>query len=189
MLELRGTWLGVPQFCLALLNLDHNRSTFALRGHKEHNRWGQLIQQWCAGTIFDSLLGFDPQTYPPAIMVFYSPAFFETCTFRKLSVARGSVPLEARDNVLGAIHASGLNASLAFQNCSFADIRSEHLISALEGSAVYSDNPAQTVRLQPASHRRAPLPSLRKLHTSHVMMGARAMLDTRAHAHVLRASW
>lgn len=102
------------------------------------------------------MTGIDPDTFPSAIKAYFSPIFFESCTFRALAVPSRGSPLEAGEFVYGAIHAHGMNASLAFQNCSFADIRSEHLISARGGSAVYSDNPAHTVRLQLASHWRTP---------------------------------
>lgn len=83
-----------------------------------------------------------------AVVASGCPVYFEDCIFRALSVAPEPAPAEAGGLVYGAFAAEGLNASLAFQICNFkvADIRSEHLITARGGAAVYSDDFVHTVR-------------------------------------------
>ena len=79
-----------------------------------------------------------------ALLAFYSPLAFESCTFRALSVAPEPGPIVAFGRVYGALQANGLNATLALKNCTFADIPAAYPIGITDAE-LYSDNPAQQV--------------------------------------------
>lgn len=96
----------------------------------------------CAGRVFNSLRG--SRLTKTAIHTELSPFFFDNCTFRGLSSTKPGLP-KVGERVWGAIHAGGLNATLALRNCTLQDIRSEFAIG-LEHTEVDSDEPGVTVR-------------------------------------------
>ena len=103
----------------------------------------QHTPQRCSDSVFSAFSG---TSLGVTIGVYYSNAHFKSCTFRGLSE---NIPPESPgvwESVYGAIHVSGLNASLILDNCTFSDILSPHSIGGNRGAYVFSDNSQNTVR-------------------------------------------
>lgn len=82
-----------------------------------------------------------------AIDVSYSNAYFNSCTFRGLSREQEPENPEEWEPLYGALHVSGLNATLAFENCTLTAIANPLPLDVGFGGLVYSDDPAYVVRL------------------------------------------
>lgn len=103
----------------------------------------QHRSQHCSDSVISAFSG---TTQGVTVGVWDSNAHFKSCTFRGLSE---NIPPESPgvwESEFGAIHVSGLNASLILDNCTFSDILSPHSIGGNGGAYVFSDNSQNTVR-------------------------------------------
>eukprot|EP00892_Ulva_mutabilis_P005772 jgi/Ulvmu1/3567/UM167_0001.1 len=93
---------------------------------------------YAEGCVFNALQGDDP--YERAILVLNSNAYFNSCTFRGLSNERLPETAGQWSNVTGALQVVGVNATLALENCTLANIYNSVPIVISRGGLLYSDN-------------------------------------------------
>lgn len=101
----------------------------------------------CADSVFNACIG-EAQA-GVTVGVWDSNAYFKSCTFRGLS---DDIPPESPgtwEPEYGAIHVSGLNASLVLDNCTISDIVNPEPIVFARGAYVFSDSAQHTVRPDP----------------------------------------
>lgn len=79
-------------------------------------------------------------------MAVYGTAYFKSCAFRDLSGDLPPIEIGAWEALVVALHVLGLNASLAFENCTISGIRNPDPLVVAAGAMMYSDNPQQLVR-------------------------------------------